>query len=205
MYDINLIKHRVVPKRHRYIVFSIVSVSGLACGLTILATALFSMANSRTADAYAQEIGKLESELAALYPGTPTAGELATMVSGVKPELTKIGEIIDGRTETTLIWEAIVEAVPDSVWLTAVRVTTPENVSGAKTARRATPGGWISVEGLVQASGEDGGKLIRRFVRRLEESRGLGGLVSSPRFVETGVREIGSTHVLGFEITCPFE
>lgn len=205
MYDINLIKYRVVPKRRKYIVLSIVGVSGLACAITILATAMFSMANSRTVDAYAQEIGKLESELAALYPGTPTADELAAMVNGVKPELKKIGEIIDGRTETTLTWEGIIGALPDSVWLTAVRVTNPEHATGTKTARRATPGGWISIEGLVLGSGDEGGKLIRRFTRGLERSRELAGLISSPRFVETGVRQIGSMHVLGFEITCPFE
>jgi Tfp pilus assembly protein PilN len=205
MYDINLIRDRVVPERRRYIMLSIIAASGLACAVTIMATVFFASANSSTVDAYAHEIDKLEDDLAALYPGTPTEEELSAMINNVKPDLKRIGEIIDGRSETTLIWEAIAEAVPDSVWLTAVRVTTPEKSTGAKARRSATPGGWISVEGLALVDGDGGGALIRRFAKGLEQSRVLGGIISGSRFVETGMREIGSTSALGFEITCPFE
>lgn len=205
MYDINLIRDRVIPEKRRYIMLSIAAVSGLACLITVLATILFASANSSTVAAYAHEIGRLEDDVATLYPGTPTQHELAAMVGRVKPDLTKIGDIIDGRSETTLIWEAIAEAVPDSVWLTAVRVTTPEKGGGAQGRRSTTPGGWISVEGLALVDGDAGGALIRRFAKRLEQSAVLGGMISGSRFVETGMRQIGSTSVLGFEITCPFE
>jgi Tfp pilus assembly protein PilN len=127
------------------------------------------------------------------------------MINGVKPDLTRIGEIIDGRSETTLIWEAIAEALPDSVWLTAVRVTTPDKSPAAAARRSAAPGGWISVEGLALVDGDAAGQSIRRFSKNLEQSGVLAGLVSGSRFVETGMREIGSASVLGFEITCPFE
>ncbi len=205
MYDINLIRDRVVPERRRYIMLSILGVSGLACMITILATIFFASANSSTIEAYAHEIGKLEDDLVTLYPGTPTEGELSAMISSVKPDLMKIGEIIDGRSETTRIWEAIAEAVPDSVWLTAVRVTNPDRTASAKAKRRTTPGGWISVEGFALVEGDREGALIRRFAKALEQSRVLGGIISGSRFVETGMRRIGSTSVLGFEITCPFE
>jgi Tfp pilus assembly protein PilN len=203
MYDINLIRDRVVPEKRRYLMLSIVAVSGLACAITILATVFLATANSSTVAAYAQEIDRLEGDLSALYPGTPTEAELLTMINGVKPELKKIGEVIDGRTETTLIWEAIAEALPDSVWLTAVRITSPDRNPKAK--HSSTPGGWISVEGLAIVDGDGGGVLIRRFAKRLEQSPTLAGIISGSRFVETGMREIGSTNVLGFEITCPFE
>jgi Tfp pilus assembly protein PilN len=205
MYDINLIRHSVVPKRHRYIMLSIAAAAGLACVITILCTIFFASANSSTIQAYAHETEKLETELAAVYPGTPTEHELRSMISNVTPDLKRIGEIIDGRTETTLIWEAIAEAVPDSIWLTAVRVTTPDRDSAAKSRRSSTPGGWISVEGLALVDGEAGGTLIRRVAKRLEQSSGLAGVVTGSRFVETGMRQIGSASVLGFEITCPFE
>ena len=205
MYDINLIRDRVIPERRRYVMLSIMALSGLACLITVLATVFLTTANSSTVNAYAHEIEKLEDDLTALYPGTPTEEELFTMINGVKPELKKIGQIIDGRTETTLIWEAIAEAVPDSVWLTAVRVATPEKSANSKARRSSTPGGWISVEGLAMTDGDGGGALIRRFAKRLEQSRVLGGIVSGSRFVETGMRQIGSKSVLGFEITCPFE
>jgi Tfp pilus assembly protein PilN len=205
MYDINLIRDRVVPERRRYIMLSIVAVSGLACMITILATVFFATANSRTVSAYATEIERLEHDLAALYPGTPTEDELLTMIDGVKPDLKRIGEIIDGRSETTLIWEAIAEAVPDSIWLTAVRVSVPDRNAASRGKHTSRPGGWISVEGLAMVEGEGGGILIRRFAKRLEQSSVLGGMVSGSRFVETGMRKIGSHGVLGFEITCPFE
>lgn len=205
MYDINLIRHSVVPKRHRYIMVSIAAAAGLACVITILCTIFFASANSSTIQAYAHETDKLEADLAAVCPGAPTEQELMAMINNVEPDLKRIGEIIDGRTETTLIWEAIAEAVPDSIWLTAVRVTTPQGDNAARSKRGTTPGGWISVEGLAVVDGEAGGTLIRRFAKRLEQSRGLAGVVSGSRFVETGMRRIGSTDVLGFEITCPFE
>jgi Tfp pilus assembly protein PilN len=205
MYDINLIKDRVVPERRKYIMMSIAGVSGLACVITLLATVFFVWANSSTVGAYASEIDKLEDDLAALYPGTPTEQELTTMINGVKPELKKIGEIIDGRCETTRIWEAIAAAVPDSVWLTAVRVTTPDRLGRAKSKRSSTPGGWISVEGLALIDGDAGGVLIRRFAKRLEQSPELAAVITGSRFVETGRQRIGSANVLGFEITCPFE
>jgi Tfp pilus assembly protein PilN len=205
MYDINLIRDTVVPERRRYIMLSIVGASGLACVITILCTIFFAWANSSSIQAYALETEKLEDDLAAVYPGTPTEQELMAMINNVKPDLKRIGEIIDGRTETTLIWEAVAEAVPDSIWLTAVRVTTPERDNGAKAKRSSTPGGWISVEGLALVDGEAGGTLIRRFAKRLEQSSALAGVVTGSRFVETGMRQIGSASALGFEITCPFE
>lgn len=205
MYDINLIRHSVIPKRHRYIMLSIAAAAGLACVITILCTVFFATANSSTIQAYAHETEKLETDLAEVYPGTPTEHELESMISNVAPDLKRIGEIIDGRTETTLIWEAIAEAVPDSIWITAVRVTTPDRDSAAKSKRSSAPGGWISVEGLALVDGGAGGTLIRRFAKRLEQSSGLAGVVSGSRFVETGMRQIGSANVLGFEITCPFE
>ncbi len=205
MYDINLIRNRVVPESRKYIMLSIVGVSGLACLITILATIFFSSANLSTIEAYAHEINKLEEDLATLYPGTPTEGELAAMINGVKPDLKRVGEIIDRRGKTTLIWEAIAEAVPDGVWLTAVRVKVPERGAGTKLKRGTTPGGWISVEGLALVDGDSDGALIRRFAKALEQSRALGGIISGSRFVETGMRRIGSKSVLGFEITCPFE
>lgn len=206
MYDINLIRSRVVPERRRYVMLSIVAIFGLACLITILATVFFATSSLRTVDAYASEIDRLQEDLAALYPGTPTEDELLAMISGVRPDLHKIGEIIDGRSETTLIWEAIAEAVPDSIWLTAVRVTAPEKNVNARVRQSTTPGGWISVEGLaIVDDGDSGGRLVRRFAKQLEQSGVLVGMVSGSRFVETGLRRIGSQSVLGFEITCPFQ
>lgn len=205
MYDINLIRHKVVPERRRYIILSIAGLCGLACVITVLATVFLAASTSSTFQAYAHEVEKLEGDLAALYPGTPTEGELTAMINGVRPELKKIGEIIDGRSETALIWEAIAAAVPDSVWLTAVRVTTPDRGPASRARRSTAPGGWISVEGLALVEGDREGDVIRRFAKRLEQSRELGGMISGSRFVETGKRRIGSTDVLGFEITCPFE
>jgi len=204
VYDINLIRKKVVPERHRHMVFSVVSFSVLAYALTILAVVLFSAANFRMIDVYAREIDRLQSELSAMYPGTPTRDELAVIIRRVEPDLKEIGKFIDDRTEVTNVWGGIALAVPDSVWLTAVEVKAPtrSGVVGKGKARRHC--GGVVVEG-VAISGDGSSGLIRRFARRLEETEELKGIVDGAKYVETGKQEINGVDVIGFEITCPFQ
>lgn len=185
-------------------VFSVVSFSVLAYALTILAVVLFSAANFRMIDVYAREIDRLQSELSAMYPGTPTRDELAVIIRRVEPDLKEIGKFIDDRTEVTNVWGGIALAVPDSVWLTAVEVKAPtrSGVVGKGKARRHC--GGVVVEG-VAISGDGSSGLIRRFARRLEETEELKGIVDGAKYVETGKQEINGVDVIGFEITCPFQ
>ena len=76
MYDVNLIRKRIVPERHKRVMFSVFSGMALVYALTFLGVAIFSMANLRMADVYAHEIERIEQDTAALSEETPTRDEL---------------------------------------------------------------------------------------------------------------------------------
>ncbi len=200
MYDINLIRKNVVPDRRKNVIFSLVSFSALLCILTVLAVVFFSTANFRMIDVYAREIDKLEGDLTALYPGTPTLDELAAIMRRIKPDLSEISGVISSRTELTYIWEAVAETVQDDVWLTHVGLKVPRN-EGRKTSFRG-----IVIEGYALSSGDTSSEeAIQSFATRLENDPELKSHISEVRFAETGKMKIDGHSVIGFEITCLFK
>jgi hypothetical protein len=210
VYDLNLIRHKIVPERQKRMVFSVISLSALAYILTFLAVVFFSAANFRMIDAYASEIDKLEGDLSVLYPGTPTQEELSTIIRRMTPDLNEISGLVERRQEVTYLWEGIVGAVPDSIWLTSVRVVTPEpsekpdkSEKGNGKDRGKQKAGSIVIQGVALAGkGRGGSDLIRDFSKALESSQDLNGRTSGAKFVEKDRRRMGSMDVIGFEITC---
>jgi hypothetical protein len=205
MYGINLIRHTVIPERHKRVIFSVISFSALAYALTALAVIFFSAANFRMIDAYAREIDRLEAELSVLYPGTPTEGELDVIVRRMRPDLDEIGKLVDRKVETTYIWEAIASAVPDSVWLTSVHLKVPEQETGGSKGRSRKLAGGIVAEGFAIPSGGTASGSIRRFAERLKSSDELKGYIADAKYSETGMKTISGKDVIGFEVTCPFK
>lgn len=199
MYDINLIRDNVVPDQHKNIMFSVISVSALIYVLTILAVVFFSAANFRMIDVYASEISKLEDDVTALYPTTPSQRDLKEILERIEPDLKEISALIDHRTEVTYLWESVARAVPEGVWLTRVDLKLP-----AEQGRKGSSG--LFIEGMALASGDTGGdEAIRAFAQSLEEIAEFQGLIEEAKFAETGKSRIGGENVIGFEITCPFK
>ncbi len=201
MYDINLIRDNVVPDQRKRVIFSLVSFSALLCVLTVLAVVFFSTANFRMIDVYAHEIDNLEGDLTALYPGTPTLDELASIMRRIKPDLKEISGAISSRTELTYIWEAVAGAVQDDVWLTHVGLKIPRD-EGRKTSGFR----GIVVEGhALSSGGTSSEEAIQSFATRLEEDPELKSHISEVKFAETGKSKIDGHSVIGFEITCLFK
>lgn len=207
MYDINLIRSHIVPYQHKKVVFSVISFSVLAYVLTLLAMVFLSVANSRMIDVYAGEVEKLQSDLSVLYPDSPSREELSEMIDRLQPELAEIGGLIDTRSEFAPMWEAVASSVPDSVWLTRVRVS--DSGSPPAAAKRRGKAGkqfkGIVIEGMALA-GEDGGggAVIPAFAAVLQSDATLGPKISEVKFVETGRSRRGGQNLIGFEITCAF-
>ncbi len=200
MYDINLIRQSVMPDRRKHVIFSVVSLSALLCALTVLAVVFFSTANFRMIDVYAHEIDKLEGDLTALYPGTPTLDELAAIMRRIKPDLKEISGVISSRTELTYIWEAVAQTVQNDVWLTHVSLKVPRD-EGRKTGFRG-----IVIEGHALSSEDTSSEeAIQNFATRLEGDPELRKHISEVRFAETGRTKIDGHSVIGFEITCLFK
>jgi len=200
MYDINLIRDNIVPDQRKNVMFSVISASALIYVLTILAVIFFSAANFKMIDVYAKEIDKMQEDLSALYPGTPSHQDLDVIVRRIKPDLREIGGLIDDRTEFTYLWEAVAHSVPEGVWLTRIEFKIP-----AASSRKSKSTRGLFIEGMALAGGETGGdEIIRTFALALEEDSELSGYISEAKFAETGKTRLGGEDVIGFEITCPF-
>ncbi|MCD4690923.1 PilN domain-containing protein [bacterium] len=200
MYDINLIRERVIPDQRKSIMFSVISVSALLYTLTILAVVFFSAANFKMIDVYAHEIDRLQDDLSVLYPGAPTQGELNTIIMRIKPDLTEIGALIEGRTELTYMWESIARSVPDGVWVTRIELKMSSDGGRSKGTR------GLFIEGTALTSSETGGdEAIREFASRLQKDPEFKEHIAEAKFAETGKSHLGGEEVIGFEIMCPFK
>lgn len=203
MYNINLIGQRIVPQRERDVMFSLVSLYALACVLTFLAVAFFSVANFRTVDVYAREIDRLRDDIQRIYPGTPTEGELTSIMDRTKPDLDQIGNLLERRRLHVGDLEGIARSVPDGVWLTRVKLTERplKTDKGARKGKKKGASGFdrIVLEGLALA---EAGEAIHDFARSLENDAGLGGRITEVAFTETGMKRMRGTDVIVFEIAC---
>ena len=206
MYDINLIRSRVVPQRQKNVLFSLLMVGGLVYVLTIVAIVIFSTSSSSTVVVYASEVEGLKETVSGVRGGrVPTRSELEAAMKKMKPVLDDVDRILKGRSDIVDLWTGIAAAVPDSVWLTIVRVSPPRPKSSSKRRGGRSSEGAIYIEGAVVANIERGGEIIREFTQRLEERPELTKRISHARSSETGVRRIGDEDVIGFEITCPMK
>ena len=207
MYDINLIRHRLIPQRHKNVIFSLLGFSALAYVLTILAVIVFSLGGSNTINVYAKDVENLRRTIDVVSPdGPPGSEQVEAMAEEMRPNLTDTGGLVAQKEDLVPLWRGIAAAVPDSVWLTGVRVMSPGKTAQAPSRRGKTKAKFrgIVIEGMTAAGVEGGGDLIRRFARRLEAQAELRDHIAQAKFVETGIQSIGGTDVIGFEITCPY-
>ncbi len=204
MYDINLIRKTLVPARHKNVIFTAASLAAMAYVLTILGLVILSLSNARIVDAYATEIEDVKQSVELESPGViPSPRRIEQMLMKIKPTLGEAGTLAGEISELTTLWAGVAEAVPDSVWLSSMRVAAPRPETRGK--RRGKPRfSGIILEGSVAARVERGGELIRKFAQQLEEHEDLTRRVEQARFEETEIRRIGGQDVIGFKITCSF-
>lgn len=206
MYDINIIRKRIVPERQKKVIFSVVSFSALVYVLTFLGVICFSFANFKMIDVYAREIDGLQEDLSVLYPGTPTHDELSTMINRVRPDLREIESLLDRRLHMSRMWEGIARSVPDGVWLEHVQVTASGSADGGRKKTKGEPkSGGILIKGYAIADQPSSGSdAIGEFTKGLEDDPALKGRLANVKSAETGMRRAGGSSVVGFEITGDF-
>lgn len=208
MYDINIIRKRIVPERQKKVIFSVISFSALVYVLTFLGVICFSFANFKMIDVYAREIDGLQEDLSVLYPGTPTHEELSTMIGRVRPDLREIEGLLDKRLAMSGMWEGIARSVPDGIWLEHVQVTaTPASSENGKKKGKGEPKlGGILIKGYAIADRPSGGSdTIGEFAGALEGDPALKDRLTNVKSAETGMRRAGGSSVVGFEITGDFK
>lgn len=209
MYDINFIKHRIVPESHKRVVATVLYVTALFLGLSVIGLGSISLSDFRATDVYAAEIHRVRSELTTRYPGIPSRSELETMVRSTEPRLKEIGKLVDRRVCFAPVWERVAAAVPPEVWLTRLAIADPRGDS-EETSGRGGRGGHkafkgIVIEGVALAGrGPEGDQAVSAFVENLKNDTELMNYVQDVEFMGTGLRQVDGTSVVGFEITCPF-
>ena len=204
MYDINFLKKKIVPESRKKVVTAIVALTALTLGLSLLSIGTFSLADLRTTSVYAAEILTLREHMESQYPGIPSEDELQTIIGRTQPHLRDIGKIVDARTPFTPIWERVALAVPDGVWLTHVSIS---DSRGHEDEMKGKSRGFkgIMIEGVALAGGgPEGDQAVGAFVENLKNDEELQSIVTGVESMGTGLKQVGGTSVLGFEVTCPF-
>ena len=204
MYDINLIKQRIIPASRKKIVTVIVSLSALILGLALVSMGTISLSEFRMTSVYAAEVSELHEHVTAHYPGVPSPDELEMIVSRTEPHLKDIGKMVTARIRFAPIWERIALAVPDGVWLTSVSVADPRGPGEQMTGKPRSFRGILITGVALAGSGPEGDRAVAAFVENLEGDAELQDTVSGVEFMGTGLEQVGGTSVVGFEITCPF-
>mgnify|MGYP001825388737 CR=1 FL=1 len=204
MDDINFLQKKIVPESRKKVVTAIVALTGLIMGLSLLSIGTFSLADLRTTSVYAAEILELREHMEMQYPGIPSEDELQTIIGRTQPHLRDLGKIVDARIPFTPIWERIAVAVPDGVWLTHVNISDPRgHEDEMKGKSRGFKG--IMIEGVALAGGgPEGDQALGAFVENLKNDEEFQSIVSGVESEGTGLKQVGGTSVLGFEVTCPF-
>lgn len=208
MYDINIIRKRIVPERQKKVIFSVISFSALVYVLTFLGVICFSFANFKMIDVYAHEIDGLQEDLSVLYPGTPTHDELTTMIGRVRPDLKEIENLLDKRLPMSRMWEGIARSVPDGIWLEHVQVTAAaaSGENGKKKGKGDPKPGGVLIRGYAITDRASGGSdTIGEFAKALEDDPVLKDRLTNVKSAETGMRRAGGSSVVGFEITGDFK
>ena len=204
MYDINFIKKRIIPESRKKVITAIVTMTALVMGLTLVSIGTVSLADLRMTSVYAAEIVKLREHVSDRYPGVPSEEELESIIGRTEPHLKDIGKIVDARVEFTPVWERIAMAVPEGVWLTRVSVSDPRGSEEAMKGKSRSFRG-IMIEGVALAGrGPEGDQAVGAFVDSLKNDAELRSVVTGVEFMGTGLEQVASTSVIGFEITCPF-
>jgi hypothetical protein len=209
MYDINLIKEKIVPDSRRKVVVSIISLATIGFVVALAAVGLLTVANMRMSDVYAHEIDRFEEELTAIYPGAPSPAGLSKLMDDVKPDLSQVAGVLQRTSGATMVLESLNQALPDSVWITRVRIACADG-SVANHGRNSRKGagdglGTIVIEGMALVGENSGGDMaLRRFAKNLERHESLSEILSNVECSETGITRIGDVPVIGFETICRF-
>ncbi len=204
MYDINLIKQRIIPASRKKVVTVIVSLSALVLGLALVSMGTISLSEFRMTSVYAAEVSELQEHVTACYPGIPSPDELEMIVSRTEPHLKDIGKMVTARIRFAPIWERIALAVPDGVWLTSVSIADPRGPGDQMTGKSRSFRGILITGVALAGRGPEGDQSVAAFVENLESDAEFQDTVSGVEFMGTGLEQVGGTSVVGFEITCPF-
>ena len=212
MFEINLIKDRIIPAKQKHIILGVLSLYILLWVLSIAGVFFFHIANVRMIEIYKGKLAKLEREISTTYPGLPTTEELKMMWDKLLPEVTGINHLLTKRILWAPKLNQISNSLPQGVWID--EISSGQRTSGKTVAREKgknksastkSPQRSLVIEGRVlSASDKDGIKSVERFVSSLRENLLFMEGFESVELVSTEQTAAGAGPISAFQILCRF-
>lgn len=183
MFEINLIKDRIIPTRLKRLAFILVGVYALLWVVTLMTVAFLYVTDARTIGTYRQDTANVERDIGMEVPRVPTRKELVLLRDRLLPRLASIRSVVRARVRWSPKIGEISAHMPEGVRLS--RLYMEESEEGART---------LILEGRLSGKAPDEDQAVALLVSRLSESS---------TFME-GVREIvPSVEGTSFQIACP--
>ena len=153
MFEINLIKDRIVPVKQKHVIFGLVSLYILIWTLSIVAVLFLHVANVRMIGIYKGTLTRLESEISATYSGLPTSEELKIMWVRLLPDLTRIKQLVSRRILWASKLDRISRSLPEGVWIDEMRSeqVVPQKKGKHESASKKPPQQAFVLEGRARS------------------------------------------------------
>lgn len=211
MFEINLIKDRIIPIKRKNVLFGLVSFYILIWTLSIAAVFFLHVMNIRMIEIYKLDLAKQEREISVTYvdSGMPTRGELKIMWNKLLLELTNNKHLLSSRVLWASKLDQISHSLPEGVWVDEIRsgrkASGPEK-GKSKSASIGPQQQTLVIEGrALSVSDEEGITSVEHFVAGLEKSALFMEGIENVELISTEQIAIGNRRIVAFQVLCRFD
>lgn len=208
MFEINLIKDRIIPVKRKNVLFALVSSYILIWTLSIAAVFFLQVMNIRMIEIYRVDLAKQEREISAIYIGSgmPTHGELKIIWDKLLLELTDINHLLGSRILWASKLEQISHSLPEGVWVDEIRSGREPSDQEKGKPKSASIGQILVIEGrALSVSDEEGITSVEHFVASLEKSALFMKGIENVELISTEQTAIGGRRIVAFQVQCRFD
>ncbi len=211
MFEINLIKDRIIPVKRKNVLFALVSSYILIWTLSIAAVFFLHVMNIRMIEIYRVDLAKQEREISATYIGSgmPTHGELKIIWDKLLLELTDINHLLGSRILWASKLEQISHSLPEGVWVDEIRSgrePSDQEKGKPKSASIEAQQQILVIEGrALSVSDEEGITSVEHFVAGLEKSALFMKGIENVELISSEQTAIGGRRIVAFQVQCRFD
>ena len=208
MFEINLIKDRIIPVKRKNVLFALVSSYILIWTLSIAAVFFLHVMNIRMIEIYGVDLAKQEREMNATYIGSdmPTHGELKIIWNKLILELTDINQLLGSRIVWASKLEQIIHSLPEGVWVDEIRSGRKPSDPEKGKPEHASIEQILVIEGrALSVSDEEGITSVEHFVASLEKSALFMKGIENVELISTEQTAIGGRRIVAFQVQCRFD
>ena len=198
MFEINLIKDRIMPVKQKHVVFGLVSFYILIWTLSIAGVLFLHVMNVKMIEIYKESLATQESEISATYIGMPTREELEIMWNKLLPEPNGIKHLFRRRILWASKLDQISRSLPEGIWVDEIR--------SRQSASIEPPQQTLVIEGrALSVSDEEGITSVEHFVAGLEKSALFMEGIENVELTSMEQTAIEDRAIVAFQVLCRFD